>query len=271
MRFLLLLCLLLASVSGRSEPTEVETGQWQLAANLGVGVATNPLYGGDNFPLILVPDIAWYGERWYFDNGQLGYTLAETTRHALSLVGEFNPETRFFVDWHPANLLGSSGGAMFAQQEGPSRNAVDLDRVARRSWALEGGLSYHYFSDFGVLNLAWFSDISSVHKGGRFVLDWQQAIALKGMTLTPQLGVRYHSGALNDYFYGLSEKDGFIDEISLGSGWLPYAKLALDWPLDRRNAVRFYLAYYDYAALADSPLLRDNKSVTAFLGLRHVF
>ena len=44
-----------------------------------------------------IPDIAYYGESWYFDNAQLGHTFVEHSEHVLSVVTEFNPETRFLL------------------------------------------------------------------------------------------------------------------------------------------------------------------------------
>ena len=63
----------------------IEQGEWQLGIALGAGVRTNPLVDGDNIPLVILPDIAWYGESAYFDNGEAGFqwTLNDTFAHEV--------------------------------------------------------------------------------------------------------------------------------------------------------------------------------------------
>src|SRR3954470_11663654 len=48
---------------------------WRLGAAFGYGERTNPLIQSDDIPVIVDVDIAWFGKRWFFDNGDLGYTL----------------------------------------------------------------------------------------------------------------------------------------------------------------------------------------------------
>ena len=43
---------------------QIDTQQWHLSINTGAGVITNPLHGGDNLPLLVLPEIAFYGEKW---------------------------------------------------------------------------------------------------------------------------------------------------------------------------------------------------------------
>ena len=47
-------------------------------------------------------------------------------------------------------------------------------------------------------------------------------------------------------------------EIDVGSSWQPYAKIDARWPLSEANSLRFHLAYYDYSAVDDSPLLNTR-------------
>ncbi len=55
---------------------------WHLAVALGEGRRTNPLAGGEATDINYVVDFSWYGDKFFFDNGDLGYTF--TTVHNLS-------------------------------------------------------------------------------------------------------------------------------------------------------------------------------------------
>src|SRR6185503_3572374 len=50
---------------------------WRLGVALGYGQRTNPLIQSDDIPVIVDLDIAWFGERWFFDNGDLGFSLVD--------------------------------------------------------------------------------------------------------------------------------------------------------------------------------------------------
>ena len=38
---------------------------------------SNPLVQSDDIPIIADFDIAWFGDHWFFDNGDLGLTVAD--------------------------------------------------------------------------------------------------------------------------------------------------------------------------------------------------
>ena len=91
---------------------DITTDRLHLSLSAGAGVITNPLHGGDNIPLVLIPQVAFYAEQWFFDNGRLGYSFLQTPKHHFNLVGELNSESRFFIDWHPKNVFTLQSGAL---------------------------------------------------------------------------------------------------------------------------------------------------------------
>src|SRR4051794_14715278 len=46
---------------------------WRLGVALGYGERTNPLIQSKKIPVLVDVDIAWFGERWFFDNGDVGF------------------------------------------------------------------------------------------------------------------------------------------------------------------------------------------------------
>src|SRR5690349_15759272 len=45
--------------------------RWRLGAALGYGKRTNPLIQSEDIPVVVDLDIAYFGDRWFFDNGDL--------------------------------------------------------------------------------------------------------------------------------------------------------------------------------------------------------
>ncbi|NMM40783.1 MipA/OmpV family protein [Pseudoalteromonas arctica] len=258
------------------EPSQgIIPGQWHLSLNLGLGVMSNPLNGGDNLPLVVIPDVAYYGEQFFFDNGRLGYSLVQDTPHIFNLVSELNPETRFFVDWHPSNLfaLTSANSLLTSNSElnKQQQPQLNIDQLDKRKWALDAGLSYHYVFEQHVFSVQALADVSGVYEGWRSALQWQMHNEIGELQIKPSIGIWYKSAALNTYFYGITEKESPNGAVEIGSSWQPYAKIDARWPLNEANYLRFYVAYYDYSALDDSPLFEQTYSMTAFIGFDHIF
>lgn len=248
--------------------------QWHLSLNLGLGVMSNPLKGGDDLPLVVIPEVAYYGEQFFFDNGRLGYSLSQDTPHIFNLVSEFNPETRFFVDWHPSNIfaLASANSLSTSNNELQSQQPrLDIEQLDKRKWALDAGMSYHYVYQQHVFSVQALADVSGVYEGWRSALQWQMHNNIGELVIKPSMGIWYKSAALNTYFYGVSAKESANGAIEVGSSWQPYAKIDARWPLNDANSLRFHLAYYDYSALDDSPLFEQTYSMTAFIGFDHIF
>lgn len=265
----LILSVLLAiscTVSAQSEPSNeaqfVTTNEWHFGVAAGVGVATNPLNGGDNFPLVLIPDLHYYGEQVFFDNGRLGYTLAQTPELAVSVITEINPENRFFVFWHPSNIFMRSNA--FADIQ------ISIDQVEKRRWALDGGLDISYFHDNFWFNVAWLHDISQVYKGSRAKASLSYMLEMGDAQLTSEAGVWYFSSQLADYYYGIQEHDNW-PRYQLDAAYLPYVKLQFTKPIDNTTQWLASLNYQSYQQLADSPLFAQDYALSIFVGVKYAF
>ncbi len=254
---------------------EIDINRWHVSVNAGIGVMTNPLHGGKNLPLVVLPEIAYYSEKWFFDNGRLGYSFHESASHVVNFVTEFNPETRFFIDFHPSNVFALQTSNSFMVESTTSDELVEkratIDDVLKRRWALDAGVSYHYVRDNHIFSLQALADVSGVYQGMRSALQWQAHYQVDDLEIMPSMGIWYKSAKLNDYFYGLSAEESSNGVIGVGSSWQPYAKIDARWPLSETNSLRFHLAYYDYSAVDDSPLFEHTYSMTAFIGFNHIF
>src|SRR5688572_30421739 len=63
---------------------------WRFGLGLGYGTRTNPLVLSEDIPVIADIDIAWFGKRWFFDNFDLGFELADTRWFTANAVARVN-------------------------------------------------------------------------------------------------------------------------------------------------------------------------------------
>ena len=73
-----------------------EPSPWRLGIALGYGERSNPLALSEDIPILVDLDIAWFGERFFFDNGDLGFTFADNRLVTASFVARVNSDRVFF-------------------------------------------------------------------------------------------------------------------------------------------------------------------------------
>ena len=295
--FFRLLILLSMFVSGTilacsANETCIEKSSWHLGIALGVGVKTNPLVDGDDIPLVILPDIAWYAEKAYFDNGELGYQWISQPKFAFETFLTFDRESAFFSFLHPANILAPSQGASTSTSDssvspefpGPSdpadegmqtiQRSLSIDEIASRKWAVNGGFRGHYFSTFGEWQLALLQDISNVHKGQLVALQYRRKWLWRDWQMRLRLGTDWKSAALLDYYYGVSKRDTTLTEYYFNgkSGWQTYLSIDVLKPINENWS---WLAKMSYRrlpnSLTDSPLIEENNIRNVFLGVAYRF
>lgn len=100
----------------------VPIGQWQVNVGVGLGWRTNPLHKGEEGPLVLLPEVNYYGKRFFIENFEAGWTLFEDRRHQLNLLFTPGSDQMFFNRWDPYNLFDSGGaGASPMAHSSPAR------------------------------------------------------------------------------------------------------------------------------------------------------
>lgn len=78
---------------------------WELGLAAGYGVRTNPLVNSDDIPMYAVVNAAWFGEYFFFDNGDLGVTVLETDKLSVNFIAHVNDERGIF-EWLNNSRLG---------------------------------------------------------------------------------------------------------------------------------------------------------------------
>ena len=281
-RLLTLLCLFVpsATLACSGDETCIEKRSWHLGIALGVGVKTNPLVDGDNIPLIILPDIAWYAEQAYFDNGELGYQWLNQSKFAFETFLQLDRESAFFSFLHPANILAPREGFTPASPDQSvgdtqiSLRNLSIDEIASRKWAINGGIRGHYFLSSGEWQLSFQQDISNVHQGQQVGLEYSHRWLWGNFKLGLRIGADWKSNRLIDYYYGVSERDTVLRELYFSgkSGWQPYLSISAQKPINENWS---WLANIGYRALPDSltksPLVEQDNVSNVFLGIAYRF
>jgi len=107
---LLLLALTLeaAAQSGCRENC-VAVGDWRVNVGLGLGMRSNPLHGGEDIPLVVLPEVSYYGERFFLKNLEMGFTLFEDDRHQFNVLVTPGYDQMYFNRWDPFNFSDAGG------------------------------------------------------------------------------------------------------------------------------------------------------------------
>lgn len=106
----------------------VEVGKWQVSLGVGLGARSNPVVNRSDIPLILLPEIAYSGKRFFVNNLDMGAILWETPEHQLNLLLTASYDQVFFHRWNPGNFVVESFVASSpAGNEPPPRQQESLD------------------------------------------------------------------------------------------------------------------------------------------------
>jgi outer membrane protein len=271
--------------------TCIQKSSWHIGVALGLGVKTNPLVDGDDIPLVILPDVAWYAEKAYFDNGELGYQWINQTRFAFETFLQVDRERAFFSFLHPANILVPTEGLSPSKPALPdspvvpedvtsdedlkiTQSTLSIDDIAKRKWSVNGGIRGHYFLPNGEWQLAIQQDISNVHKGQQLVLEYSHKWLWQKFRFGLRLGTNWKSARLVDYYYGVSERDTNLSQLYFSgkSGWQTYLSANVQKPINENWSWLANIGYRKLpSSLTKSPLVEKNYVGNVFVGIAYRF
>lgn len=279
----LVLLLLILSQPGFAKAPEnppvdtVEIGSWHLGVAVGLGAKSNPLQGGDDIPLLVLPDIHYYGEHWFMDNFTLGYSFYQREHLVMSLITAPNAEKAYFGFWHPTNLVSfteiAAGDSQLGLESGDTSRRVGIDDIPHRHFAWDGGLQANLFTQMGNIEFQLLTDVSGVYRGEHAKLQWTNVIRQGDWQWRPTLGVSWQSRSLVDYYYGLQAKTNNAGRTYRGrSGWSPFVALSVSKPINDRWLGQFNIKFQDLdSGMTDSPLVRKDHTLSVFVGAAYQF
>ena len=263
---LLLLALDATLCLAEEETEEVTESRWRLGAALGYGVRSNPLVQSDDIPIIVDLDIAWFGDHWFFDNGDLGLTVAENNAITASLVARVNSDRVFFGKSDTRFVVFDLDGMPLAE-------AVEF-KLPDRDYAVELGVEMLTDGSWGALQFSAFHDISGTHEGFELYANYSYGWRDRRLYIEPSIGASYKSADLNNYYYGVTDDEAGIVvapyDAEAGLNW--HARLMLGYQLSRYWALSLVAEYErinDEAAA--SPVVKERDVLGYFAGVAYRF
>lgn len=260
----------------------ITANSWQLGLAIGVGARSNPLVGGDDIPLILLPDIAWYGEAFYFDNGELGYQWAPSPTTSIEWFIAPNTEKANFSFWHTANILipAASLGANVpdgsSQPDGdqPDEYELNIDDIESRRWAVDSGARVQWYKNNHQLRITAKTDVSGVHSGHQMGLEYRYRISFDNWRFGFNTSATWQSAELVDYYYGIASQDTDNENLFYtGRAGINYSiglsanyRLTEQWQMLLRTEITQL-----HSGMTDSPIINETNIATSFVGLAYRF
>lgn len=262
---------------------------WSFGLALGQGQRDNPLINGDDIDIHAVVDFSWYGERFFFDNGDFGYTLHEARNFSFNLVATFNNERNYYN-----YLTGRTFGLRtvvdsFINEEEPSREGFNPDKpedpmltgyteealnqvtdLPRRRFALNGGLEFLYISPWGDLQAQLLNDVSNTHRGQEAWLSWSKPWYTRSNEFTLTLGLEWKSTDLVSYYYGVRREERFPgrEYYAGGAGTNRFVRFAARHAFNTHwHLVGMIEREFLSSAIRHSPIVDEARVDTFFAGL----
>jgi outer membrane protein len=261
----------------------IKKHKWQVGVALGAGIKTNPLVDGDHIPLIIVPDIAWYSEYFYFDNGEFGWQLRNHSAYSVSAYIRPDDERAFFSFVHPTNLFVGSNSSPTNSlmdrdeerfiQDSP-KEELSIDDITKRKWAINAGVLLRIYTKHNQFNLSAEQDISGTHHGYRASLSIRSHYAYRDTQMSIELGLNWKNHNLINYYYGVNSQD--TDQTSLfysaNGGIESYISANFQKPINDKWLWLANLGYRKVSkAQVDSPIVKRNFVMKLFLGVGYRF
>ncbi len=82
--FLLIACFSLLNSGAQAADSD---SQWQLSLGLGAGVRTNPVMDNDDIPLVVIPQVSYQGERFFYSKFRLWLYAISERKPAVQCAG----------------------------------------------------------------------------------------------------------------------------------------------------------------------------------------
>lgn len=279
----------------------VPVGEWKVNLAIGLGMHSNPIAGGDDIPLVLIPTWRYYGERFYVENFEFGFSAVEKEDFSLDLFIAPSFDQVFFENVGLGNFSEALGPTLSAGQgnvdlgdtgfnpiggntsggitpfPGGGQNLglevlpeiVDIDDLHPRRIAIMSGVNYSAYFGQWIMKLQALKDISGVHDGSELRFAASRELAFSKDQVLLSAGFTWQSSKVLNYYYGIGAEEVLIPDnaYSAQSGVNPF--LRFDWhhALNKKWSWKTTVQYSHLDdTIAASPLVTEDHVLTVFTG-----
>lgn len=249
----------------------VAVGRWNVSVALGAGVRTNPVVHAKDIPLIVVPQISYYGKRFFIDNLDPGVTLFEGETNTLSLIASPGYDRVFFyrsdlqnVFVGGATAVAANGATTFVRTKPPQVFEKIPPRSRKVTYLAGPEWTFKYARVTGQLD--YLHEITGHNHGDEIRAGLGIPLGHLAGSWTANAGVTWKSAAIVNYYYGSS-----VNIYEGGWALNPFAKIGYSRPLSRKWRLDAFVHCERLGnAIANSPIVRGHYVTTAFVGAAYV-
>lgn len=184
--------------------TRTETGHWQFAVAVGYGELENPLARQKNPSSVLLPSWHYYGEKFYLDNFNLGYSLLETRDLEIDLQTRLNEDGLLFELNGLSRLFATD---LFNRMPFRNDRTPPVYENIQRHVSYLGGVQLNFPTTVATVSVGHFHDISSIHDGAETVLRVNRVFSFDAVRVGVEAGWTRKNQALVDYYYKLTPSE----------------------------------------------------------------
>lgn len=265
----LLLCCSVFSV--KIQANYVETG-WQFSVATGYGALENPLKAAHDVHTYVLPHVSYYGERFYLENFNTGFSVLESPDLIIDIDGKLNDDGLLFELNGLQHLL-ATDLFIYKPYQIPFNGPTNFQDI-QRSPSYLAGVRITFPTEYGELSLGQYHDISAVHNGSESQIKYQHEGRILQFKWGFEFGMTYKNAALVDYYYRLSKAElGTYKNNQVTRGTQNYhTRLVFNAPITEQW---FYVASVEHhwlgRGIANSLLIRKNNYSTYFFGVGYAF
>ena len=163
-------------------------------------------------------DLAWFGKRWFFDNGDLGFTALDNRFFTANLMARVNSDRAFFSKTNTkyVQFTRLAGGqfdtsAFVASPRHPPAPIVAPPvalKPPKRDYAIEAGVEILFGGEWGNATLHAFNDVSGTHEGYEVSADYSYRWTNGRFTLSPTVGATLQERPAQRLLLGRASRRG---------------------------------------------------------------
>jgi MipA family protein len=256
----------------------VAVGGWNFSLSLGAGYRTDPVVHEGTIPLVVIPQVSYYGKRFFFDNLDGGVTLVDSDHNSLSLVASPGYDRVFFYRHDPQNIFVTD----FSTVAGPRAPTTLVSRFnpdgtlsvvpaasfppRSRAWTYLAGPEWTFKFRGITGQLDVLHEITGHNHGDEVRAALGLPLSHLGGSWTANVGFTWKSSAIVAYYYGAP---GVYEP---GPALIPFAKLAFSRPLTGKWKITAFIESEKLGdAIQDSPIVDARFVTTTFVGATYSF
>ena len=271
----------------------VPVGGWNFSIAIGAGIRTDPVVHESAIPLVVIPQISYYGEHFFLDNLDVGYSFIDNDRSTLSLIATPGYDRVFFyrsdlqnifvtgftnftsstssntstgttgANTNPSSGSGNSGSTPNQPQTTTSTKAFP-ERPRSVTYLAGPEWTFKFQGLTGQLDVL--HEITGHNHGDEVRAALGIPLSKVGGNWVADIGLTWKSSAIVNYYYGAP---GVYDA---GAALDPFVKLGYSLPLKGKWKITGFVEAERLGnAIADSPIINQRIVTTAFVGTAYSF